>query len=319
MAADEPPQTVTVVDLDPRAGQAPDPLRWIRRIGYLAMLVIGWLFILWQNKFYISAPAVFVCLGYLAVVSTVYALWRTGVVAVSDEDDATDSTWGRPLGARGELEREKKTLLKAIKEAEFDREMGKLSTADAEQMIAIYRARAIEVIKELDKLEVGTTGTIREQIEREVKARIEIEAKTKKVAEDAAAKKNVKAGKKGAKPDPVAAANKAATAADKAASAAERAAAAATAAASPSRDLDAAGADAAADAAADDAASAASEARFAANAARDAAASVSTTEDVKTTDSVKTTDAVKTTDDVIATPDAVTDDNDVAALKEATS
>jgi hypothetical protein len=225
----------------------PDPLKWIRRGGFLAALVIGWLFILWQNKFFISPPAVFVCLGYLAVVSTVYALWRTGVVVVAEDGPENDSTWGRSLGARGELEREKKTLLKAIKEAEFDREMGKLSKADADEMIAIYRARAIEVIKELDNLEAGSAGTVREQIEREVKARLEIENKTKLATEDEDAAFAKPAKKKGKK-DLKAAAADAAAAATKAAKAAAKAAAAANAAASPSPGLDDAAAEAAVDA-----------------------------------------------------------------------
>ena len=203
-----------------------DPLKWIRRGVYLAVLVIGWLFILWQNKFFISPPAVFVCLAFLAVVSTVYALWRTGVVAVTEEEGG-DSTWGRSLGARGELEREKKTLLKAIKEAEFDREMGKLSKADADEMIGIYRARAIEVIRELDTLEVGAAGTVREQIEREVRARLEIESKTKKAADEEAAAA-FGAAKKKAKKDPTKAAVVAA-AAEASAAAAEATAAAAEA------------------------------------------------------------------------------------------
>ena len=241
-----------------------DPMRWIRRAAYLAALVIGWLFILWQNKFFISPPAVFVCLGYLAVVSTVYALWRTGVVAVTEEE-GDDSTWGRSLGARGELEREKKTLLKAIKEAEFDREMGKLSKADADEMIGIYRARAIEVIRELDTLEVGAAGTVREQIEREVRARLEIESKTKKAADDEAADDEAAAAfssaKKPSKKDSRKAAADSAAAASKAAKAAERAAAAAaaTAVATPSPGLDDAAAEAAADAAATEAQAASDE------------------------------------------------------------
>ena len=237
-----------------------DPMKWIRRAVYLAALVIGWLFILWQNKFFISPPAVFVCLAYLAVVSTVYALWRTGVVAVTEEEGG-DSTWGRSLGAVGELEREKKTLLKAIKEAEFDREMGKLSKSDADEMIGIYRARAIEVIRELDNLEAGAAGTVREQIEREVRARLEIESKTKKAAEE----DNAAAWKKPQpKKDAKKAAADAAAAAVKAAKAAERAAAAATAAATPAPGLDDAAAEAAADAAADQASAAAAEATEAA-------------------------------------------------------
>lgn len=239
-----------------------DPLKWLRRGVFLAALVIGWLFILWQNKFFISPPAVFVCLAYLAVVSTVYALWRIGVVAVAEEEPGGDSTWGRSIGARGELEREKKTLLKAIKEAEFDREMGKLSKTDADEMIGIYRSRAIEVIRELDNLEAGAAGTVREQIEREVRARLEIESKTKKAADDEAAAAFGAKGK--GKKDAKAAAADAAAAAVKAAKAAEKAAAAANAAATPAPGLDAAAAEAAMDAAADQASAAAAEATEAA-------------------------------------------------------
>src|ERR1043166_3127287 len=134
---------------DPR-----DTMRWAWRGVALAALLIGWLFIAWQNRFHITAPLVFVCLGYLAVIATIFNLWRTGAAAVdASEDEAGDSTWAKPVGAIGELEREKRTLLKAIKEAEFDLQMGKLSQRDADEMIATYRARAIEVIREIDRVE----------------------------------------------------------------------------------------------------------------------------------------------------------------------
>jgi hypothetical protein len=161
------------------------------RLGVVGgVIVLGWLFIAWQNRFHITAPLVFVCLGYLAVVMTVVNLWRTGASAVAPDDPA-DDTWARPVGARVELEKEKKTLLKAIKEAEFDLEMGKLSKADADAMIQTYRGRAIEVIKELEQLEnlamnvdpVGrpTDGdSVRDQIAREVKARLALANKTSK-------------------------------------------------------------------------------------------------------------------------------------------
>ncbi len=189
--------------IDAERARPPDPMRWVRRGIFLAALVGGWLFILGMNKFYVSPPTVFLCLAYLAVLATLVTLWRTGAAVGADGelDDGDDSTWANPLGQRGELEREKKALLKAIKEAEFDREMGKLSKQDAEQMIATYRARAIEVIKELDRLDgVGpNAGTVREQIERELKARLEIETKAKKAAvkgaDEAVSKKDRKAAK----------------------------------------------------------------------------------------------------------------------------
>jgi hypothetical protein len=153
-------------------------MRWLWRGTALAILVIGWGFITWQNHFHITAPLVFVCLGYLAVVATIYNLWRTGAAVVDGTEDGVDSTWAKPAGALGELEREKRTMLKAIKEAEFDHQMGKLSQHDADEMIRGYRARAIEVIKQIDQLGLGTAGTVREQILREVRARVQLEARS---------------------------------------------------------------------------------------------------------------------------------------------
>jgi hypothetical protein len=150
-----------------------DPMRWIWRIIMGVTLVLGWIFILWQNKFYVDVPVVVVALGYLAVVLAIRNLWRVGAATVAPED-RSEEAWSRPFGERGELEKEKRTLLKSIKEAEFDQAMGKLSKPDAEQLIQMYRARAIEVIKELERLDAGDAETPRQRIEREVAARLAI-------------------------------------------------------------------------------------------------------------------------------------------------
>jgi hypothetical protein len=169
----------------PDAHDMTDPrtaMRWVVRGAALAVLLIGWVFIGWINHFHITAPVVFACIGHLAVVATIYNLWRTGAAAAVPSNDDRDSTWAKPTGALGELEREKRTLLKAIKEAEFDHQMGKLSQRDADEMIRGYRARAIEVIKEIDRLGLGAAGTVREQILREVRARVQLESKAPKTA-----------------------------------------------------------------------------------------------------------------------------------------
>ena len=161
---------------------------WMRYLAITFVLVVGWFFILWQNRFHITAPVVFVCLGFLAAVFVIVNLWRTGATVAEDDDDAA---WTRPLGAHDELEKEKKSLLKAIKEAEFDREMGKLSAADADSLIKSYRARAIDVIKALEGYE-NESASIREKIEKEVKARLEVAQaakpakKSKKAKQEAA-------------------------------------------------------------------------------------------------------------------------------------
>jgi membrane protease subunit (stomatin/prohibitin family) len=68
---------------------------------------------------------------------------------------------------RAALEREKTLALRAIKELEFDRAMGKLSDSDWQEMSARLRARAARLIRQLD-----AGGGYRDQIERELAKRL---------------------------------------------------------------------------------------------------------------------------------------------------
>ena len=68
---------------------------------------------------------------------------------------------------RAGLEREKTLVLRAIKELEFDRGMGKVSDKDFAEMSARLRARASRLMRQLD------AGSVyREEIEREVGKRL---------------------------------------------------------------------------------------------------------------------------------------------------
>jgi hypothetical protein len=67
------------------------------------------------------------------------------------------------------LEREKMLALRAIKDLEFDRAMGKVSAQDFEDMASRLRSRAMNIIRQLDD---GRT-TYRAAIERELQARLE--------------------------------------------------------------------------------------------------------------------------------------------------
>lgn len=64
---------------------------------------------------------------------------------------------------RAALEREKTLVLRAIKELEFDRAMGKIAQADFDEMGGRLRRRAIGLMQQLD----ASTG-YREQIEQEL-------------------------------------------------------------------------------------------------------------------------------------------------------
>jgi hypothetical protein len=172
--------------------------RWMRWAVLASATVAGWGFIAFAHRWHVTAASVFLSIGWLAVVLGAHNLWRTGV-ATSDAVEE-EAEWWRPVGAHDELEREKRALLKAIKEIDFDRQTGKMSDADAQALTRVYRARAIEVIKAIDELAAGGAATTRERIDREIKARLAIAN-----AEAAAAKKQEKQqdkgkGKPGGKP-----------------------------------------------------------------------------------------------------------------------
>jgi hypothetical protein len=70
--------------------------------------------------------------------------------------------------ARAVLAREKLLVLRALKDLEFDRSMGKVSQPDFEEMAARLRTRAISLMKQLDEDGTG----YRSIIERELSARL---------------------------------------------------------------------------------------------------------------------------------------------------
>ena len=69
---------------------------------------------------------------------------------------------------RGVLEREKLLVLRSIKELEFDRAMGKVSSRDFDDMAGRLRTRAMTLMRQLD----SDGGAYRELIERELSARL---------------------------------------------------------------------------------------------------------------------------------------------------
>jgi hypothetical protein len=165
----------------------PRTWRWWARVvahAFVAFqLVLGWVYIAWMHRFHVTVSTVVMSLGWAAVVLTAYLLVRIGLAAAFDDPD--QEAWWRPVGKRDELEREKRSLLKAIKELEFDREMGKMTDADAAEIVRVYRAHAIEVIKALDHLESGGPKDIRDEIERELRARQAVAGKPAKRKKDA--------------------------------------------------------------------------------------------------------------------------------------
>ena len=154
----------------------------------LALIPPGWIFIARANRWHITPSVIVMCLCWIAVVGAGYALTRAAAALL----DHVGDDWFTVRGSREELEREKRSLLRAIKEIEFDRDTGKVAVPDAQALIAVYRGRAIDVIK---TLELGGGLTPRERILAELKARAEIVGKAARAAQ----KQQKKAGKAEAK------------------------------------------------------------------------------------------------------------------------
>lgn len=103
----------------------------------------------------------------LAVMSTglvAAAAYRTvAALAIPDDHARMSTAAGR---ARLALEREKALVLRSIKELEFDRAMGKVAEGDFNEMSSRLRARAIGLMKQLDREQPNWDAVIDAEVAR---------------------------------------------------------------------------------------------------------------------------------------------------------
>lgn len=97
-------------------------------------------------------PHVFIGLSGLVLILAIYSFWQSvrGLLLAPSRGSATSTR----SEARMLLIDEKASLLKALKEIKFERDLGKISDQDYEALNTRYRARAKEVMRELD-LQLG--------------------------------------------------------------------------------------------------------------------------------------------------------------------
>jgi hypothetical protein len=109
-------------------------------------------------------PVLLISVLMAATVLVGLAVVRMVRPLVMEQDDRTTMVGQR---TRAALEREKLLALRAIKELEFDRAMGKLSESDWQEMSSRLRARAARLMRQLD-----AGAGYREQVERELAKRL---------------------------------------------------------------------------------------------------------------------------------------------------
>jgi hypothetical protein len=190
--------SATQTEPEPGGGLRERLARWVAPRAELVaaggLIAAGWVLILAINRWHLGAPQVFLCLGWLSIVAAGRLLWIAAMRGGSELDDLPDAIEPVTETRVGELEREKKALLKAIKEVEFDRELGKMSNEDADEIVRVYRARAIEILKLLDGSadELVAEESAQQVIEREVRARLALAGVKAKVKAPAKEDKEVK-------------------------------------------------------------------------------------------------------------------------------
>jgi hypothetical protein len=109
-------------------------------------------------------PIFFVVAAGLCVSLVLFALWQSlRFILVSGAAPA--SADGPHNAARAALLHEKQELLTAIRDVRSEHELGKVSDADSEQLEQRYRARAREVLRELDEQLEPHRGKARALIE----------------------------------------------------------------------------------------------------------------------------------------------------------
>jgi hypothetical protein len=115
-----------------------------------------------------TTPAALIMLSAAvgAGAASAFALHRTLWPLAASHLPEGPETFGRRT--RAAIEREKQLVLRSIKELEFDRAMGKVSETDFHEMSGRLRARAMNLMRQLD----AGQGSYREAIERELALRL---------------------------------------------------------------------------------------------------------------------------------------------------
>ena len=127
--------------------------------------LMGATMVVFMSRGQTPAGIILLSLTIFAAAVVGVAAWRTLLPFTQSDHRATPVVLGGRT--RAALAREKALTLRAIKDLEFDRAMGKVSASDFDEMGARLRARATRLIAQLD-----AAGSYREQIDQEVARRI---------------------------------------------------------------------------------------------------------------------------------------------------
>jgi hypothetical protein len=127
-------------------------------------MLTAWAFVLAWG-FYGFGPAL-IALAAGALLNGITLLWGsvqslTGETALTLEEALT-------LGAPSAEEEQKRSLLRALKDLEYERSVGKITPEDYQELSSRYRAEAIRLMQDLDQ----SLGPARERAEKLLRERL---------------------------------------------------------------------------------------------------------------------------------------------------
>src|SRR5450755_3844217 len=105
-------------------------------------------------------------LAAAALLLVIWLLWSS-VQALAGESELTFEE-AFSMGTRSAEEEQKRAVLRALKDLEYERSVGKISEEDYHEYSARYRAEAKRLIRDLDE----SLAEARKQVEREVERRV---------------------------------------------------------------------------------------------------------------------------------------------------
>jgi rRNA maturation endonuclease Nob1 len=137
--------------------------RRVTVVGFLLATAVSAAAVFKIGRFGPSVVFIGLC-TFLLTTTVALLLQVAGALLREPAEIETNVATGR---RKKELEREKQSLVKALKELEFDHRMGKISEADWKEIGGQYRARALRALRQLD----AEVADYRLMVEREVARR----------------------------------------------------------------------------------------------------------------------------------------------------
>jgi len=159
-------------------------VRWAAPLTVLVAAVVA-------NLTY-GAPLTVLTLATGAFLLVIWLMWSS-VQALTGESELTFEE-AFSLGARSAEEEQKRAVLRALKDLEYERSVGKISEEDFHEYSARYRAEAKRLIQSLDE----NLAEGRKQVERELERRL---SKAESKAQPASASDAEAAAEPGPKDD----------------------------------------------------------------------------------------------------------------------